>query len=257
LISCTKNNDENDIISSIYEGPRQLDFLAVDNGWMKLHRIDFINSNNWSTPVGFNPRDVQLLSNDRVIVSNHKGATIHDINTGKELQRFESYDGVESVIPSQDGFVIFEQNDEHVTMYMADIEGEPLHTSTLSGYTDLRLAQIVSGTTIDDLVVRFTSSNPYRIVVVQADGAERSSIPLEGKGYEVEDFDNEHILATTGDDACLDLLDDLGNELQTWGCETIHPDLGLDWSSGFDLIVQNHMLITNWLGGQWPTSCRI
>lgn len=244
----TDKTDSGDIVIPVYDGPRQLDFLALDNGRMNLLRIDEIEEKSWSVSVGRKPRDLVLLSENRLLVSNQNGATIHNLSNGDQVQQFSDYDNVQSVAPLEDGYAFFSQEEDGVTIHLSNSSGTVYDLITLPNYQNLRLARIVSGTTANDLIVRFTTSDPYRIVEVKADGSEVRSIPLDGKGYAVEEMDDGSFLATTGEDACLDQIDSDGNEIQTWGCEDSHPDIGLDWSSGFSHLDGTHMVVSNWLG---------
>ncbi|MAA79872.1 MAG: hypothetical protein CL916_11495 [Deltaproteobacteria bacterium] len=249
LFACSsKNTDSSEIIPDVYDGPRQLDFLILDNGRMNLHRIDEIGTQSWSVSVGSKPRDLVLLPQNRVLVSNQNGATIHDLSDGDETLLFDDYENVQSVVPMDSGYALFSQQENSVLVHIHTSDGIVHDSITLSGYRDLRLARIISGSTSSDLIFRFTASEPYRIVEVTADGNEIRSIPLDGKGYNVEEMEDGSLLATTGDDACLDQIDGDGNEIHTWGCESAHPDIGLDWSSGFSRSDDTHMVVSNWLG---------
>lgn len=248
-------DDSGDTAASVVDtGPRRFDLLALDNGKNQLLRIDAIGDDSWIIPVNVGPRDLTRLDDDRVLVSEGTGFAIVAIAHGTVLERVDSLLGVQTAQPLPDGsFLAAAQVGKDVVLHHV-VDGASTETRTYTGYEELRLLRVVEGTGFDDAVVRFTTSGPYRIVEVGPDGTERRSLPLGGKGYQVESADGGGLWATTGEDACLVHMDDQGTVDDRWACESEHPDLGLDWSSGFDVTDAGEKVVTNWLGhNKWGT----
>lgn len=228
-----------------YDGPPQLSFLAVDNGAMKLVYVDEIGGGGWTTQLPVNPRDVARAGDDEVLVSHELGAVRVSLATGEVTWTLDTQAGVTSARPLDNGHVLLgEQDGADVALVEVDDAGVEVSRVTAPGYADLRLVR-----RLDDGHTLFTTSTDgFRVVEVDATGAEVWTAPLPGKGYVAERLSNGHTLATTGEDAQLLELDADGATVHAWGGTQAFPDLGLVWFSGFERLDGDVAVVANWFG---------
>ncbi|MCB9680847.1 MAG: hypothetical protein H6733_05180 [Alphaproteobacteria bacterium] len=232
-----------------YDGPPALDVLLVDNFLNKLVRHDELRDHGWTVTIPPFARDLSIVG-DEVLVSDGAGATRHSLVDGAQTWQVTGYAGVQSARPLDGGGVLLAAQDgTDALLITVDADGVETGRVTVTDNPDLRLVRV-----LDDGHVLLTATEPQRVRELDASGAEVWSVPLAGKGYVATRDAEGHTWATTGGDARLVVLDTDGTELQAWGGLVDHPDLGLDWFSGFDHVNDDVVVVANWLGhGTWGT----
>lgn len=226
--------------------PIQHRFVCVDNGKNRLLLVDQSEPrNNWVRDILAGSRDLQLLPGNRLLVSHGNGAAEYDLATGNPLAwKIEGLSGINSAQRLPDGTTLLVANTaEGVRFHLYDATPAPQKTWLLPAAKDVRLCRVLRD---GNLVLTLT--DPYRIVVVDREGKVLRTVPLEGKGYEVLEQPDGHLLATTGGTCTVTELDWEGKVYTRWGGKTVHPDARLDWFSGFVPLPDGHILTTNWLG---------
>lgn len=219
-----------------------LRFLAIDNGRNKLHLVDESGGPGWTVDLPAGARDLTRVG-DEVLVSVGSGAVRLALADGAERGRIDGYLGVQSAQPLADGHVLLgRQADTSAALTEVDADGAQVREVLVPLSVELRLVR-----RLDDGHVLLTRGPPFRVVEVDADGAEVWSAPLPGKGYVAQRW-CDRTFATTGADARLVELGDDGEVLAGWGGREAHDDLGLDWASGFHLLPGGVAVVTNWLG---------
>src|SRR5258708_18376928 len=83
----------------------QHEFLAIDEGLGTLLHIDECDASwDWIVPIGrLEPRDMQLVGSNRVLISHHNGYAEFDISTGELVADVSSFEGVTSARRQPDG----------------------------------------------------------------------------------------------------------------------------------------------------------
>jgi hypothetical protein len=226
------------------------ELVAIDNGKNQLVRIDARGDIVWTAPLPAGPRDVQRLDADRVLVSFGAGAAEYSLVDGAEGWKVDGYGDVQSAERLADGTTLLaEQLGDGVALRTLGADGAELGVVQVSGAKELRLARrLPNGHTL------FTVEGPYRVVEVDAVGAQVWEAALPGKGYLALREADGSTLATTGDDCSVVRLDASGAQVARIGGKDRLPEAGLDWFSGFQPLKSGNLLTTNWLGHfKWGT----
>lgn len=219
-------------------------FIAVDNGANQLMLVDEKkSSNNWSVSVPRGTRDLQLIGNDKILVSHGNGASEYRLTDGKRLKVItDKYRGIQSARRLADGFTqlasiggeiyTVDQKGKEATRFKVNIKG-----------IDLRLIRVIGN---GNLLIG--CKKPRAVLEVNPVGKVVRNLPLPGKGYKAVLLKNGHVLASTGDEVKVLELDKVGKVLSFVGGKKEHPTLGLDFASGFDVLPNGHIVVSNWLG---------
>ena len=223
-------------------------FACVDNKLNQLILVDqFDPGGSWVTPIPKGSRDIQVLDDQRLLVSHGNGAREYEIATGKPLGwRITAYSGMQTARRLPDGNTlllsaggaIYELDPEGKEMRRAQIQAEKVH---------IRLARLLDG---GHLLIG--AVNPRAVLEVSSTGELIRSIPLDGKGYTVLGLDNGRVLAGTGSAVKIGELDKAGKVVSYVGGKDDHPGLGLDFCSGWDLLDNGNIVMANWLGHLKP-----
>lgn len=227
-------------------GPAKHRFLGIDNGRNRLLCVDQHDAaKSWSVPIPPGSRDLQLLDRDRVLVSHANGAAEYDLATGRKLDWVvDRYQQINSAQRLADGHTLLGANTRAgVVLYELDRGGREVGTRVLKGLKDLRLLRPVG-----EGHVLMTVADPCRVVEVDGRGKIAWQAPLPGKGYEAVRLPNGRTMVSTGGALTVIELDPAGKVTLTVGGQKAHPDLGLGWFSGFDLLPNGHIVVANWLG---------
>jgi outer membrane protein assembly factor BamB len=221
-------------------------FLAVDNGRNRLLYIDEHDpARNWAVSIPPGSRDLQRLDRGRVLVSHGNGAAEYDLATGRKLAwAVERYSQVSSAVRLANGNTLLGANgDAGIVLYEVDRDGKEVARTLLPKMKDLRLLR-----RLDDGNILLTVSDPCRVIEVAPQGKIVWQAALPGKGYKAVRLANGNTLVSTGGEATVIELNPTGQVVLTVGGKKAHPALGLDWSSGFELLPDGNILVANWLG---------
>lgn len=122
-------------------------FLALDFWKAKIHYVDENNpAANWSEPWGGGLKDMQLIGNKQLLVSNSQGWTIYDLETRKKVAdvRLDGINGISTARRLPDGRTFLGINQktdgkESVAVCELDAKNTLVRKTVLPGLRWLRL----------------------------------------------------------------------------------------------------------------------
>lgn len=221
-------------------------FVAVDNARNHLLCIDEQEpAKNWVVAIPPGSRDLQRLDQGRLLVSHGNGAAEYDLATGRKLAwAVERYSHVNTAQRLAGGDTLLGANhDAGIVLYRVDRDGKEIGQTLLPKMKDLRLLR-----PLENGNILLTVSSPCRVIEVTPRGETVWQAALPGKGYKAVRLADGNTLVSTGGEATVIELNRAGEVVHTVGGKKAHPTLGLDWSSGFDLLPGGDILMANWLG---------
>jgi hypothetical protein len=221
-------------------------FLCVDNARNHLLCVDQHRpATGWCVSIPPGSRDLQLLDGNRVLVSHGNGAAEYGLGSGRKLEWVvDRYAQISSAQRLRDGRTVLGANTATgVAIYELDRDGRELGKRVLTGLKDLRLLRL-----IDNGNILLTVSAPCRAIEVDPHGKIVWQAGLPDKGYTAERLSNGNTLASTGGDVTVLEFNPAGEQVLAVGGMQNHPQLGLGWFSGFDLLANGNIVVANWLG---------
>ncbi|QNF33731.1 carbohydrate-binding protein [Adhaeribacter swui] len=239
----------------------------VDNGFSKLL---FLNqkdpSKNWTVPIPDGSRDLQLVANNKILVSHGNGAAEYDRTTGAKGWSVSTYTGVSTAQRLANGNTLLGwsraasgNTPAKVVLSEVNNAGKEVARVTINNITTFRLARrLTNGNT---LITGDTNGNKkFKVFEVNATGAiVWQQLLYGGKGYVANRLKNGDTRATMGpvedlyeagkDDNKLLQLSPTGTIVKYWGGMVDHPNARLRKFSGYSVVPgNNNILIANWLG---------
>jgi hypothetical protein len=231
-------------------------FLVVDNAAHRLILVDQHDPNGgWSVAIPSpNSRDLQLVDAGRVLVSHPNGAAEYELATGRKVWEITAYNGVHTARRLPGGNTLLGANaKEGIVVYEVTREGKEVSRRVLDKQSGaLRVMRRLEG---GNLLLNL--AGPCRAVEIDPKGkiVWQYVLPTGGKGYKVQRLADGNTLLSTGGLCSVIEVDPTGKIVRTFGGKQAHPDAGLDFASGFDLLPSGHVVIANWLGhGKHPDS---
>lgn len=239
----------------------------VDNGRSNLL---FLNQKNptmsWTVPIPAGSRDLQLVSNNKVLVSHVNGAAEYDRTSGVKGWSIDTFSTVSSAqrLPNGNtllGWSMTATEKTPATVMFSEVNRAGMEVSrvTVNNITTLRLARrLQNGHTL------FTGdiNNDLKFYVFEVDmtGAIVWQQSLYGgRGYVANRLDNGDTRASIGpikalwepgkDDNKVLQISPAGNIVKYWGGMADHPNARLRKFSGFSVVPRNgNIVVANWLG---------
>ncbi|PSR55072.1 hypothetical protein AHMF7605_16965 [Adhaeribacter arboris] len=238
----------------------------VDNGF---NRLVFLNqkdpSKNWTVSIPSGSRDLQLVANNKILVSHGNGAAEYDRTTGAKGWSISTYSGVSTAQRLANGNTLIGwskgasgSTPAKVMLSEVNSAGKEVSKITINNITTFRLARrladghtLITGDTNNDL--------KYKVIEVDATGTiVWQQLLYGGKGYVANRLANGDTQATMGpvgnlyqpgkDDNKLLQLSPTGAIIKYWGGMTNHPKARLRKFSGYSVVPNGNILIANWLG---------
>ncbi len=238
----------------------------VDNG---LNRLVFLNqkdpSRNWTVPIPAGSRDLQLVANNKILVSHGNGAAEYDRSTGAKGWSVSTYAGVSTAQRLANGNTLIgwstaATDSTPAKVMFSEVNGAGTEVSrlTLNNITTLRLARrLANGNTLftgdinNDLVFKVFEINATGAIVWQ-------QLLYGARGYVANRLPNGDTQATIGpigrlyepgrDDNKLLQISPTGAVVKFWGGMVEHPDARLRKFSGYSVVPNGNVIIANWLG---------
>jgi hypothetical protein len=221
-------------------------FVAIDNGRNRLVCVDQREpAKGWAVGIPVGSRDLQMLGRDRVLASHGNGAAEYDLATGRKLAwAVDRYAQISSAQRLTSGQTLLAANvAAGVMLYELDPAGLEVSQRLLPELKDLRLARL-----LDNGHVLLTVSGPCRAIEVDVQGQITWQASLPNKGYKAVRLPNGNTLVSTGGALTVVEFNPVGREVASVGGRNSHPNLGLDWFSGFDYLPNGNLVVANWLG---------
>jgi hypothetical protein len=258
LLEHFKHNHGQDIKHILY---------MVDNGKSNLLYLNQKEpSKNWTVSIPSGSRDLQLVANDKVLVSHGNGAAEYDRTTGAKGWFISTFSGVSTAQRLTNGNTLLgwsrpatESEPAKVMLSEVNSAGDEVSRVTINNITTLRLARRLSnGHTLFSGDVN--NNLTFFVFEVDANGAiVRQQSLYGGRGYVAYRLRNGHTLATMGpigalwepgrDNNKVLQLNPSGNSVRYWGGMEDHPDARLKKFSGFSIVPKNeNIVVANWLG---------
>lgn len=239
----------------------------VDNGYNKLL---FLNqkdpSKNWTVSIPSGSRDLQLVANNKILVSHGNGAAEYDRTTGVKGWSISTYSGVSTARRLGNGNTLLGWSraasgttPAKVVLSEVTSAGTAVSKVTINNITTFRLARRLSnGNTL--ITGDLNNDLKFKVFEVNATGAiVWQQLLYGGKGYVANRLANGDTRATMGpvgnlyqpgkDDNKLLQLSPTGAIVKFWGGMAKFPAAQLRKFSGYTVVPSNgNIVIANWLG---------
>ncbi|MBF9252569.1 carbohydrate-binding protein [Pontibacter sp. 172403-2] len=239
----------------------------VDNGFSKLLYLNQMDpSKNWTVAIPSGSRDLQLVANNKILVSHGNGAAEYDRTTGAKGWSISTYTGVSTAQRLANGNTMIGwskpasgSTPAKVVLSEVNSAGTEVSKVTINNITTFRLARrlsnghtLITGDTNNDM--------KYKVFEVDAKGAiVWQQLLYGGKGYVANRLANGDTRATMGpvgnlyqpgkDDNKLLQLSPGGTIVKYWGGMDKFPAADLKKFSGYSDVPGNgNIVIANWLG---------
>jgi hypothetical protein len=228
----------------------------VDNGFNKLL---FLNqkdaSKSWTVSIPSGSRDLQLVANNKVLVSHGNGAAEYDRTTGAKGWSISTYSGVSTAQRLANGNTLLGwsraasgSTPAKVMLSEVTSAGREVSKVTINNVTTFRLARRLSnGHTL--ITGDINNDLNWKVFEVDATGAIIWQKVLGGKGYVANRLANGDTRATICQtDNKLLQFNPTGSIVKQWGGNANHPAAQLRKFSGYSVVPNGNILIANWLG---------
>lgn len=233
-------------IAAAEPAPPRHRFLCADNATpCRLLYVDQITpERSWSQTMPGGIRDLQVLregATPRILVSNNGGAAEYALATGLPSGWAVSRaSGIQTAVRLPDGHTLLGGKSGTVTE--VDADGKELRTIVPREKVDIRLLRpLPNGNLLLSCVDRTLRE-------MAPDGSMVRSVPLQGKGFKAVQLANGNYLSSTGDLGQIQEVDATGRVVRFVGGKAEHPRLGIDFSSGWDVLANGNIVMCNWLG---------
>jgi outer membrane protein assembly factor BamB len=188
-------------------------------------------------------RDLERIAEGRLLVSHGNGAAEYDLADGKRLPwAVEAYKDIQTArrLPGGNTLLCTVSG----TLYEVDPAGKEVGKTQIAVETlNMRLMRVLSG---GNLLIG--AANPRAAIEVARDGKVVKTLPLPDKSYTAIRLPDGATMAGTGGDVRIVTLDTGGKIVSHVGGKGDHPDLGLDFCSGWDRLENGNCVMANWLG---------
>jgi len=219
-------------------------FVCVDNGANRLVHVDQRGeAKSWSVSIPGGSRDVQYLNGGKLLVSHGNGAAEYSLAAGKRLAWVvDRYRGIQTARRLDDGHTLLATKSGK--LYELDPAGEEVGKLQIDVQKlNMRLMRVLPN---GNLIVG--SAGPRAAIEVKRSGEVVKTMPLPDKGYTAIGLPDGKTMAGIGGKARILTLDVEGKIVRQVGGKDAHPDLGLDFCSGWDRLENGNCVMANWLG---------
>ena len=225
-------------------------FLAMDN-YKKAPQLIYVDQlepeNSWITKLpsikGGTYRSIQKIDAGRLLINHPDGAGEYDLRTGQPLKwKVSGLTGVQCALRLPNGNTAIAST-SNITF--VDESGKIISKKSLDGPPKgrMRLLTLTSRNTLF-----YSSNKPYSLCEITLEGEFIKAIPLIDKGYKHILLANGNILNSTGDTCKVIEMSPAGKVVHFVGGKAEHPTYKLDFCSGWELLANGNIVMTNWLG---------
>lgn len=261
-----------------FNGPN-IDNLSYSSGTVKhvLYMVDngfnhllFLNqkdpSKSWTISIPSGSRDLQLVDNNKILVSHGNGAAEYDRITGAKGWSVSTYSGASTAQRLANGNTLIgwstaASGSTPAKVYLSEVNsaGTEVSRITINNITTFRLARRLSN---GNTLLTGDLNNDLKFKVFEVDAAGTivwQQLLYGGKGYVANRLPNgetQAIMCPVGnlyqpgkdDNKLLQLRPD-GSIAKFWGGMDNHPNAELRKFSGYSVVPGNgNIIIANWLG---------
>ncbi|MHC4250602.1 MAG: hypothetical protein ACYS9X_15860 [Planctomycetota bacterium] len=223
-------------------------FLGVDESRHKLHLVDQLNpANDWTIDFPSKGRDIQLIGNDRVLISAPRGYWEIDLRARKLVKKLERKDlgGTQTVRRRPDGTtVIGRGTGGGITLHELDRTDRVVRTAVFEKTKPLRLMRLTSRGT----VVFGTEKHVHE---VDLDGKVLGKTEVPGARYIYHAMRRAGggFYVTTGYSAFAAAVDSHGKIEQKFGlAPAARGGLQHKFYCGMQVLANGNVVVCNWTG---------
>ncbi|RDC64427.1 carbohydrate-binding protein [Adhaeribacter pallidiroseus] len=266
-LTTTGSNGPNLDNLSYSSGTTKHVLYLVDNGFSKLLFLNQKDSSkNWTVAIPDGSRDLQLVANNKLLVSHGNGAAEYDRATGAKGWSISNYSGVSTAQRLANGNTLLGWSKAasggmpaKVILSEVNSTGKEVKQVTINYITTFRLARrLPNGNTL--ITGDANGDKKYKVFEVNANGTIIwQQLLYGGKGYVANRLANGNTYATMGpvgdlyepgkDDNKVLQLSSTGSVVKFWGGMANHPNARLKKFSGYSVVPGNgNLLVANWLG---------
>jgi hypothetical protein len=220
-------------------------FVATDESGKQLLYVDqFHPENDWTISVGKN-RDIQVISDERLIISIPNGYREYEIKTGTLVKEVNHGKSVRSIVRMENGHTLLASG---TTVWELDTQDEAVRKVDLAAGSFFRLLRLDT-----DGSYLFTGG-PTHISKADRNGKILKTIDLKtidaksSKPYFALRLSNGNILISTGYGASLLELDATDSLVRKIGGRDSVPGTWLNFFGAADVLENGHIVVANWTG---------
>ncbi len=229
----------------------------VDNS---LNHLIFFNqkdpTKSWKINIPSGSRDLQLVANNKILVSHGNGAAEYDRTTGAKGWSVSTFTGVSTAQRLANGHTMIGwstaasgSTPAKVVLSEVTTTGTEVARVTVNNITEFRLARRLSNG--HTLFTGDTKENAHwEVFEVDSTGAIVWRQTLGGKGYVANRLSNGQTVATIcHTDEKITQISTTGSVVKYWGGHADHPNGELRTFSGYSVVPGNgNILQADWLG---------
>jgi hypothetical protein len=225
------------------------EFICIDEGLGTLLHINERDPlKNWRVSIGQpQPRDIQLIGGNKILIGHHHGYTEFDIALGRVVKEFASLEGVTAARRQPNGHTIIAgvniAGATGVVVLELDAGDREVHRAFFSGDYVRLIRQTASGT--------YLMCCNDRIREGSRDGKYLRDFPVEGffHAWKAVRLTGGNLLVSAGYGAFMVELDSTGKILRKFGgkgrvLEKIRPF----FYAMFQLLPNGNIVLANWQG---------
>ena len=220
-------------------------FLAVGESRGQLLYVDQSDpSNDWTLKLPFKHRDLQLVGDNRVLLSTADGYREYDLTNREVVREVKGYPGAMSARRLPNGHTVLACAAEGVQAYELSPDGELLR-KVIFDVPTTRVVRLTPQNTI-----LFGSANQVFEGDPSGNLVRQHTLPEGVWAYQAVRLPNGHLMVAGGYDTRMLEVDTEGNVVRTIGGNQTPQDeaLGLHFIGGFQILKNGHIVVCNWTG---------
>lgn len=222
-------------------------FLAEDESRAQLLLVDQRDqSQDWVIKFPDRYRDYQLVGGNRVMLNTGNGFREYDLKS-RELVREVSVPTLAKITTARrlpDGRTILGGNQNGISFYELGADEKLLRSTNFPALNTLRLARLSPRGTL------LFGANGNRAVEVKLDGRILREVAIEGAKhiYQVLEKPDGNWLVATGYGGSIVEVDRDGKVVRKVGGKPAPAGLWLNFFSGFQVLKNGNIVVSNWTG---------
>jgi hypothetical protein len=224
--------------------------LLVDESRSQLLYVDQNDSNqSWKLDIEGGPaRDIQLIGNNRILVSMQKkgGFREYDLTSRKIVREcFNSvrYAGTMSAVRFPDGRTILGCERGFVRIFLLDADG---HENTAWEFPDLKAIRLIRRTSRNTLL--FGSDSKCCEITLEGKIVRELQLPGAKHNYQITELPNGNWLIAAGYGCFLAEVNRENQVVRRWGGQPAPNGLHYIFMSQFQILKNGNIVVATWTG---------